>query len=228
MSAPIRLPLKTELEMPVCFIRCTLLGTLLYVSLVSAGQISAEILTFDDIGLLDHKPVPNGYGGLQWNNMYYINGGTYYIRPSGYLYGTVSGNYTALNWFANPAEVFAATPFNFKGAYLTAAWNDGLYIAVTGYRAGALTHSQLVVVPTYMPTFFDFNFGGVDRVRFEAWGGVGHNYGGTGAYFAMDNFTFTAVPEPSTAAQISSAVAAAIFVGYRRRARSSTRAKGVI
>ncbi len=162
------------------------------------GSSGATVLTFDDIG--NGGSIPNGYGGLNWDNMYYLNATTYWSNPSGYKSGLVSGDYVAYNAFGDMAIV-SNNFFDFNGAYLTAAWNDGLNIRVQGYRNNSLIYDQIVTVDTSGPTWFDFNYLNIDQLTFQSWGGTNHGYAGSGTHFAMDNFTFdetAPVPEPST------------------------------
>jgi len=62
-------------------------------------------------------------------------------------------------------------------------------------------YTQTVTVDTYQPTWFAFNFAGIDELRFDASGGTYAGYsGGPGAQFAMDDFTFnepSPVPAPA-------------------------------
>jgi hypothetical protein len=43
--------------------------------------------------------------------------------------------------------------FNFLGAYLTAAWNDGLNIRVQGYSGQTLLYDNAKIVVTTGPTW---------------------------------------------------------------------------
>ncbi|MFA5087605.1 MAG: PEP-CTERM sorting domain-containing protein [Candidatus Omnitrophota bacterium] len=165
--------------------------------LASASQ--ATVLTFDDIGG-GGSAITNGYGGFNWNNMYYLEASNSSYIPSGYNYGLVSGNYVAYNAYGNMAHVNGSV-FDFTGTYLTSAWNSGLNITVEGYLNGSLTNTQTVVVDTTSPTWFNFGYTGIDELRFNSFGGVNAGYNGSGTHFAMDNFTFnenSAVPEPAT------------------------------
>jgi len=174
-------------------------------SVVEMQSAQGAVLTFDDITTTNsYTSIPDGYGGFDWNsNAYVINGGSVH-RNSGYDKGTVSGNYTAFNWFARPFEVSREGLFNFEGAYLTAAWNTGLNIVVEGFESGALKYSETVTVDTDAPTWFDFDFLSIDSLNFSTFGGVDanpHDSGG-GTHFAMDNFTYNtepvSTPEPAS------------------------------
>ncbi|MHC5830389.1 MAG: PEP-CTERM sorting domain-containing protein, partial [Nostoc sp.] len=94
--------------------------------------------------------------------------------------------------------------FDFNSAYLTAAWNNGLSVTVQGLKSGATLYSKTVVVDTTQPTLVNFDFFGVDELKFTSFGGVEPDYlikKGGGTQFALDNFTFnekaTSVPEPT-------------------------------
>ncbi|MEH2141666.1 PEP-CTERM sorting domain-containing protein [Nostoc sp.] len=162
----------------------------------------ATVLTFDDIPLIFSRysePIPNGYGGFNWNN-FFRTSDTYSL--TGYNNGRVSGDYVSYNGFGLPALV-SDSIFDFNSAYLTAAFYDGLSVTVEGLKSGATLYSKTVVVNTTQPTLVNFDYFGVDELRFTSFGGVEPDYlintGGGGTNFALDNFTFnekaTSVPE---------------------------------
>ncbi|WDP92862.1 MAG: PEP-CTERM sorting domain-containing protein [Desulfobacter sp.] len=168
---------------------------ILMASFLLYGNASADVLTFDDIGT-SNGTIYNGYGGFDWDAFGYTNN-----SASGYGNGKVSGDFVAFNQWANVASA-SDSLFTFEGAYLTAAWNTGLSIEIKGFLSGAELYSQTVVVDTDAPTWFDFNFSGIDELVFNSYGGTDFSSsdGGVGTHFVMDNFTFNraAVPEPNT------------------------------
>ena len=174
---------------------------------------TAAVLTFDELSVVNGStPIPNGYGGLNWENMYCENSSLVSI-DSGYQHGTVSGTNVAYNAFGTAASVSDGT-FTFNGAYLTSAFNDGLSITVTGLLSGNPIYSQTVVVNTIAPKFFNFNYTGIDLLIFNSAGGTDHGYGGSGTQFVMDNFTIN-VPEPSTAALLVIGCVVALVARWR-------------
>jgi hypothetical protein len=166
----------------------------------------ATVLTFDDISPVPEfadSLIPNGYGGFNWDNFYYIDGSDPSVSFTGYDNGRVSGDYVSYNGSGNPSVV-SNSVFDFNSAYLTAAWNDGLSVTVEGLKSGATLYSKTVVVDTTQPTLVNFDYFGVDELRFTSFGGVEPDYlqeKGGGTQFALDNFTFnekaTSVPEPT-------------------------------
>jgi len=192
--------------------------------MVGSGTTArATLVTFDDLTRND-SPIPNGYGGLNWNNFYVLDGVNYSGNPSGYQNGVVSPNNVAYNGFGNPADalsVDSVTPFTFNSAYLTAAWRDGLQVTITGYLLGVQEDQTTVTVNTSGPSLITLNWTGIDDLNFNSFGGVPHGYsGGNGTQFAMDNFLYnapvTAVPEPST---FVIGLGCLGFVGYALRRR---------
>lgn len=179
-------------------------NTLLKATLVSLGLFlaslaNATVVTFDD---LPHwTNVGNDYHGLNWTNVYSYDASQ---SNSGYGNANVSGQNTTFNPHAQDATV-SGDLFDFNGVYLTAAWNNSLNIKVTGSKNGQELYSQTVIVDTYSPSWFDFNFFGIDTLTFDSFGGTPNpDYisFGSGEHFAMDNFTFnsiqTAVTESSS------------------------------
>lgn len=175
--------------------------------ILNIEKVQAVTITFDDIpnageGIF----IPNGYSGLNWNDMGVVNStSTSALKNSGYGNGTVSGNNVAFNAFARPADVLTISSnqtFDFNSTYLTAAWREGLNIQVQGLLNGQSLYLQTVTVNSDAPTLFNFNFLGIDQLKFISFGGVENpKYNGSGAHFVMDNFTInepTPVPEPLT------------------------------
>jgi PEP-CTERM motif len=165
---------------------------------IAPAAARAATITFDDLSGSEN-PVPNGYGGLNWGNFYYLNADTY-GTPSGYQNGTVSHPNVAYNAFGSPANFSSATPFTLNSAYFTGAWNDGLMIEAQGFLGGSLVHDVIFTVNTSGPTLEKFNWTNVDNVNFISSGGTPHGYSGAGEHFAMDNLTINeaVVPEPAS------------------------------
>jgi hypothetical protein len=129
--------------------------------------------------------VPDGYGHLDWLRFYVLQGAL--LPGTGYETGTVSGAYCAYNW--NGWSAMSA-PYeglmNFQGCYLTSAWLPTMDVRLYGYHGGTLIYSETVTVTDTEPTWFQFNFNGVDRVWF-----VSDPYY---KQFVMDDFTYNLVP----------------------------------
>jgi hypothetical protein len=165
-----------------------------------ASLAEAAVLTFDDLpSTSKYEIIPSGYGGLDWNGFGYAYAPSF--QYSGFQLGRVSDDHVAFNLGAGAATVSGGS-FDFNGVYLTAAWRTGLNIRVQGFKGEDLIDERTVVAKWYRPTWFDFDFSGIDRVVFESFGGTDSaRLEGQGAHFVMDNFTFNKnvpVPEPAT------------------------------
>jgi hypothetical protein len=182
------------------------------------GAAQAAVLTFDDLTGLG-GPMPSGYGGLDWN-LYWIDVANYYNNPSGYQNGMVSPSTALANIYTTPitSSISSVDPFTFNGAYLTAAWNDGMSITVTGSLGGTKLYERTVVVDTSGPTYFVFDFKNIDNVYLHSFGGTHHEgFKGYGAYFAMDDFTYNEpVPEPAAIALLAFSLILFFRTGSRR------------
>jgi hypothetical protein len=137
----------------------------------SIHQQNPIVLTFDELSPGSNDawvPVGNGYGGLQWNNFGAING---LLRPAneGYHAGVVSASNVAFNLYGDPASIYSVVPFDFKSAYLTAAINLPdwtIQLAVQGFVGTTLVYDRTVVVSNNSPAWIEFNYRGVNQVRF--------------------------------------------------------------
>lgn len=176
----------------------------------------AAVLTFDDITTNSIEFPVDTYGGLTWNNLGVVSaeaaGGNHI--GSGYDSGTVSGDYVGYNGSGYPLTV-SGSAFNFIGAYLTGAWNDGLSIDIVGNRSGIELYSQTITIDSTSATWFEFNFLGIDELIFTSYGGTDAGYGGGGVHFAMDDFTYSPVPVPAAVWLFGSGILG--LVGFSKR-----------
>jgi hypothetical protein len=173
----------------------------LLLSLGAAASTNATVITFDDLPETDAGVIDNGYAGFDWLSFGYANKSV--LPGTGYETGVVSGDYAAYNDFAETSTL-SGSLFDFNGAFLTGAWNDGLNIEVKGFSSGAELYSATVVVNTANAQWFDFNFFGIDSLSFRSFGGEKNALlDGDGEHFVMDNFTINEsvnVPESSSLA----------------------------
>jgi PEP-CTERM motif len=207
-------------------------------SAFATGELRAQAtLGFDPPSLpatTSFSLVPNGYGGLNWDNVYYINQN--YLAGSGYDHGTVSQPDSAFNGFGTVATIVDPTAgqfFNFNSAELTAGWINGLHVRVDGFNTNISAvvplYSTTVTVNTAGPTLFDFTtlggFLGVNKLSFSSFLNPGDpNPNPTGTEFVMDDFRYTTTPigggtpEPGSLALAALGSAGLILGAWRKRA----------
>ena len=172
--------------------------------------VSATVIAFDDIPsttlsngmlqLLMYPVITNGYQGLNWANFYILNAPFFAKKyeTNGEYYGMVTASNVTFNGGGTTAEVDSSgTDFNFLSAYLTGAWNSNLNIEVQGFSGTNLLYDTTVVASATSPTLFTFNYLDINRLTFNSSGGQ-PAFGVDAPQFAMDNFTFEFVPEPSS------------------------------
>ena len=172
----------------------------------TASTRSQTVITFDDIPLNNGTGefLANNYQGLVWSNFAVVNGilnhNNFPFVTNGFFYGVVSSSNVALNAGGDPSEIDSpGTNINFLSAYFTGGWNSNLSIEVQGFSGATLLYDTTVMASATNSTLFTFDYSNVDRLYFHSFGGQlafpGSQFGG--AQFAMDNFTFEFVPEPS-------------------------------
>ena len=195
----------------------SLSAAVLAASLVSPAA-QAGTLDFDSLNHFD--PIPNGYGGLNWDNFYTLNGSNSGIGNNGYKNGLVSPDMVAFNWNANPASI-SGSNFTLSSGYFTAAWNDGLTVDVQGYVSGVLTFDKSFVIDTSGPMLETFNWAHLSSVTFTSSGGFGTGYYGYGTHFALDNLTVHAAAVPESASWLMMVGGLGLAGGAMRARRKS-------
>ncbi len=174
----------------------------------AAGSTHSQtVITFDDIPLNNGTGefLAGNYHGLVWNNFGVVNGilaprnAPFHIT-NGVYYGVVSSSNVAVAASGGFSEIDSpGTNFNFLSAYFTPAWNNNLNIEVQGFSGINLIYDQTVIASATNSTLFTFNYSGINRLSFTGSGGQSAFDGIVDSGFAMDNFTFEFVPEPSPA-----------------------------
>lgn len=189
----------------------TFLFCIFTVITLHTSPANAVTLTFEDLQSLAAvanpwysygkiAQAPNGYGGLNWQNLWVLDVYTFTWSPtSGYRNGVVSGAMVANNSGGTPLSMLAlSTPFTLHSAYLTGAWNNGLTVQAVGYRSNVQVYSKTVTVSALSPTMVSYDFANVDKITWSSSGGTNAGLGGSGQLFAMDNLSYDFVPEPSS------------------------------
>ncbi len=151
---------------------------------------NAGLLTFDTLpNNTEGLAVPSNYGGLQWQNLFCVNGLTNIYNPSGYQAGLVSKNNDVFNGFGNSASIYVDSGlFILNSVSLTGAWNDNLQVQITGFFRGRQVYNHTFTLSATKPTSIHLGIV-ADEVDFASFGGTKHTAyeGGSGEQFAMDN-----------------------------------------
>jgi hypothetical protein len=146
-----------------------LLAFIAYAGIASASQV----LTFDDLTTSCYDPIPNGYAGLNWTNVWVAKG---LCLGDGYQIGTISSPNVAFNGYGQDAafNVVSGT-FSLTSAYVTSVY--GSSITVKGFKGSMLVYSNAYPVSGVASTFITFGYEGITEVYI------------TGGKFALDNIT---------------------------------------
>ncbi|WP_166896761.1 PEP-CTERM sorting domain-containing protein [Massilia sp. CCM 8734] len=156
---------------------------------VCCGTSFAGVISFDDLSGDFAEAIPDGYRGLNWDNMGAIRSDAF--PGSGYEAGTVSQTNTAYNRDGGTVAISTADggTFIFSGAFFTSAWVEQ-EIAFEGYHNGQLMYSTAAsfVLNTVTPLWVQLGWGDIDTLII---------YNSSGTQWAMDDMV---VPEPASLA----------------------------
>jgi len=173
---------------------------------VNAIGNAQTIYTFDDVSPVEYTIIPNGYGGLEWNNFFIQNTS----NSPGFANGAVSSPNVAFNGFGNPASFSSSSAFTLDSGYFTSVYVSQDQLTVEGFAGPFQVYQNTYTISHNSPTLINFDYAGVSSVQFST---------SSGTLFTMDNMTLT-VPEPSTCALASLAVAFGGFIMRRKKSRS--------
>ena len=196
---------------------------------------------FEDLPFTNTSPPkPIGDNGV-YQGMFYGPGFDYFLSPSGFVHTNHEtagpdpdsfNDYAALfDGIPEDAYIMSATPggrFNFEGGWFVNAYSPGdvgsTSILIKGYRegfGGTLVQASTFTIAT-KDQYGYFDAGGLynDIAFLEIVGGPIPNPNNPSqifptSYFAMDDLTFTPVPEPASLATIG-IVGVAVILRRRR------------
>jgi hypothetical protein len=212
---------ERKLAMKIKFASLAVVVLALLVSSV-IPVLSQTVVGFDDLSeTASGSFIANGYNGLNWDNFLAVNAPLSAAKfgTNGVYYGMVSAPNVALSGGGgNAAEIDSpGTNFDFLSTYLTAGIRTNLNIEVEGFSGTNLIYDQTVVASVTNPTLFTFNYLNINSVHFSSFGGEPELGTGVAENFAMDNFDFEFVPEPS--ALLLAAMGGISLVALLRRKR---------
>jgi hypothetical protein len=173
-------------------------GLCFVIMFVAISSAPATVVNFDDITTdVTVGSMPSNYAGFQRDLYFmYAHKDRYFAPENGnnpnYAGGVVSGNYAAYNGFAFEVRTSSTTPFDFDGAYFTAAWYDDNNLTVTGYLGTDQKYQTILDLDKGPAVWFDLNFTGIDRLTFSS----------SHAQFVMDDFTYNSAPVPEPASML--------------------------
>lgn len=136
--------------------------------------------------------VPDGYGGLDWNNAFAVDAAAF----PGSGYSAAARDSLAAGYNGDSRPVRFALPdgadFGFRSCFAAAAWNNDLGIRVEGFRDWAVVAlAEFTLTPTAekirLARDFDRDFLEVDAVRISSFGGDNAGLGGNGRNVAFDD-----------------------------------------
>jgi hypothetical protein len=189
-----------------------LLCKILSIGVLCLGTTGAgnaqELFTFDDVSIVDYVIMPNGYGGLGWNNFFVQYAPAV---PGAFDAGVVSSPNVAFNGLGDPAWFSSSSPLTLDSAYFTSVYASEDQLTVQGFSGGTLLYNNTYTIYHDAITLINFDYTDVDSVHFST---------SAGALFTMDNMTIT-VPEPGACTLMSVAMALGGFGVWRKKIKNA-------
>lgn len=140
----------------------------------------ADVLTFEDLPGI-HQKIPNGYGGLNWQNAYlYSDASLAYSDPQ----------YALVSWLYNTPLISSNVRFDLQNLRISSSSN--LTMDIYGYRGGVEVYRSSWLYPNqYGQIRPTLNWTDIDTIGF---GRIGGN-----STFALDDLTYTRHATPNFA-----------------------------
>ena len=166
--------------------------------LVDCGCI--RVLSFDDISSAYNtrfNPIPNGYGGLNWENANYMNTTWELVTYgwNGYATARTSGIFVAFNTGGRSMSMSLPVGqyFQLNSLVLSAAWNNNLQMTIKGTRNNVVIYQTITNLQVASrTTLYTLKWANVDKITFESTGGTPYpGLSGTGTHFVLDNIDIT-------------------------------------
>jgi hypothetical protein len=150
------------------------------------------LITFDETKIVTNSsgvPVPNGYGGLNWENALVLNGLNESNPGTGYRTGVVSPPNLIFDGFGGAMAIRSAAKntFAINSFYSCAAWYDNITLEITGARAGTTLYTKAVSLFVQSRTFIELNWSDVDTINLNS---ICDTCCGS-KHFTMDNLCVT-------------------------------------
>ena len=134
-----------------------------------ADIIDFEGVVIDNLSLAE-APIPNGYAGLNWENVYAILGPA--LPGTGYENGVVSGEKAAISTYVGPVLIKAPSgTFTFEGGWFTSGRFETGTAYVTGYLDDGDELPDISVdfaITSSAPVFLDVSWSGLKMLTFGA------------------------------------------------------------
>ena len=148
----------------------------------------ARIIGFEDLHPgeeSDFIKIPDGYEGFNWS--YKFRCVTKENWPdSGYETGCIGKVCAYTSSYKDVSmQSIDGEPFDFYGAYITAAWRQKQDFTVEGWREGNLIYSETLLTDPNGPWWFEFEFKDIDMLYFRP----GPRLGGTNHHLVIDDIT---------------------------------------
>ena len=152
-------------------------NTSVYVGGLQSGQSTStdqKRITFDDLVDYPLFKIPNGYAGIDWQDINIIRRDHGKGNNLGYINGVMSGEYLAYTTQYRPGEVFSKQPFDFHGVYLTTAWQEaeGVEVKVEIWRDEQKVAEDVFNLSALGPIHYQPNISDVTRIRFTSMNGM--------------------------------------------------------
>ena len=157
--------------------------------------VPTQTVDFEDLSAPNGslEPLPSNYAGFTWTNFGLMEYDEFQLESdSGYR--PASGDNLAYNQYGDAASIARGSDFDLESVAMSAAWNEGLQVTLSGYNNGALTGTETFTLAYGVSQVFELNdaiFDNVDEVVFTASGGTDVTTdSGAGTHFALDDLIY--------------------------------------
>ena len=132
------------------------------------GKPNKKLVDFEDVTYSTIQKIPNGVGGVNWNNLIATDFLLY--KGEGYVNNRMSGKYVGYNTSGQPVTISKEEGFDFYGGYFGVAWlneAEGETLEIRAWRGDELIGEEEFHLSALGPFYFDADYRNITKLELK-------------------------------------------------------------